>query len=197
MTSWKQLYLLSAVIVLTACSTVVQQTAQTAQTEPPVQRGDDGVACVGVVPTAVNGLMSSQDTSLQAQAKNVTDKGGVCAAQSFVATTPVTVYRVYDSSRAWTAYGSWWSLTRPVGPRDEYRAKNAICKEWSSLDRLIACQVKPQSELVLGTTQSATCADGSTYPKTADIQVYLPNDSRQNKLFVENCKEEGIWPTPP
>jgi hypothetical protein len=62
------------------------------------------------------------------------------------------------------------------------------------LDRLRSCQLKPGTEVVLGTTQSVSCADGTTCPKTDDVQVYMANDARNGLVFVENCGEEGRWP---
>jgi hypothetical protein len=47
---------------------------------------------------------------------------------------------------------------------------------------------------VLGTTQDAGCQDGTRYAKTADVQVYLPNDAKNGVLHVEHCREEGDWP---
>ena len=86
-----------------------------------------------------------------------------------------------------------WSFNRPAGPKDAYRAAYGICKEWSNLDRLISCQLKPGAEIVLGTMQSADCQDVS-YKKTADIQVFIHNAQRAGDLYVENCQDEGEWP---
>lgn len=158
-----------------------------------VQEGD---YCVGSVSSSVPGLRADASDKLMSQAKGAAGKGGVCAAQTFVAVEPVTVYRLYDSSRPWTAQGAWWSMTRPSGTRESYRAQNAICKEWSQIDRLVVCKIKPQTELVLGTTQSVTCSENEKYPATADIQVYIPNNARENKIYVEDCQEEGVWPAP-
>lgn len=157
--------------------------------------GVDGEACAGTVPAAVDGLNTSDNSVLLAKAQYPSGKGGVCAAQAFAVATPLSVYRVYDAGKRGSEYGGWWAMARPNGPKDAYREKNAICKEWSNLDRLIACQVKAGAQIVLGTTQSVTCDDGTAYPKTAEIQVYVPNDSRNGVLYVESCREEGAWPS--
>ncbi|MFM2065213.1 MAG: hypothetical protein RLZZ584_122 [Pseudomonadota bacterium] len=165
---------------------------------PGAETGVDGAVCVGAPPAAVPGLVPATNPALQARAQLASGQGGVCAARVFAVPvpvhTPVTVYRVYDSANPRTQHGGWWSLTRPTGARDDYRARNAICREWSALDRLLACQLKPGAEVVLGTTQSVGCGDGTLYPRTADVQVYMANDARNGVLHVENCREEGAWP---
>ncbi|MEO8275046.1 MAG: hypothetical protein ABI639_02445 [Thermoanaerobaculia bacterium] len=156
--------------------------------------GLDGLACVGKVAPAFTGLSLSSNLGLVQKTRLATDKGGVCAARVFAVTAPVVLYRVFDASKPYTEFGGWWALARPSGSRDEYRAANAICPEWSALDRLAACEIRPGTQVVLGTTQSAVCADGTSYPKSDSIQVYVPNDSRAGIVHVGNCTEETIWP---
>lgn len=156
--------------------------------------GIDGEHCVGNLPANVDGLHPVENNVLLAKAQYQSGKGGVCSARSFSVVAPVNVYRVYDAANPKSAFGGWWAMTQPAGPRDDYRAKNAICPEWSKLDRLVACKVKVGAEIVLGTTQSVTCGDGTVYPKTAEIQVFVPNDQRNGVLYVEDCEEKGNWP---
>lgn len=158
------------------------------------ERGIDGVACVGNVAGAVEGLSESGNPTLLARAQLQTGKGGVCAAKVFAATAPVVLYRVFDASKPYTKFGGWWSLKRPGDSKAEYRAANAICPEWSNLDRLVSCEVRPGTQVVLGTTQSATCADGSVYAKTAETQVFVANDGRAGIIHVGGCSEEASWP---
>ncbi len=156
--------------------------------------GVDGQACVGQLPAAVVGLSPTANSDLLAKAQLPVRQGGVCVAAVYAVAVPVAVFRVYDGSRPSSAYGAWWSLTRPSGSRDQYRAQNAICPEWSALDRLIACQLKPGTAVVLGTTQSAVCKDQSEYPQTASIQVFVANDTRHDIVLVDQCQELGDWP---
>ena len=160
----------------------------------PIATGIDGQPCLGALPSAVNGLNPTTNPEMLAKAQMPLRKGGVCTAAAFAVAAPVTVFRVYDGTRPTSAYGGWWSLTRPGGSRDDYRAQNAICKAWSALDRLLACSLITGAEIVLGTTQSVTCDDGLEYPQTASIQVFVANDGRNNILYVENCRELGDWP---
>jgi len=117
----------------------------------------------------------------------------VCSAKVFSVIAPVVLYRVFDSSKPYTKFGGWWSLNRPAGSKEEYRAANAICQEWSPLDKLVSCEIRPGSQIVIGTTQSTICNDGSVYPKTAENQVFVANDARSGFVHVGACSEEMIW----
>lgn len=158
------------------------------------EQGVDGVPCVGSVVSTVEGLIESSNPSLSVKAQMPTGKGGVCAAKVFAVTAPVVLYRVFDASKPYTKFGGWWSLKHPGNSRAEYRAENAICPEWSNLDRLVTCEIRPGTQVVLGTTQSALCADGSLFSKTAAIQVFVPNDGRAGIIHVGACAEEASWP---
>ena len=168
--------------------------ASVSELSPSSAIGIDGQSCVGAAPAAIDGLSPAANAALQAKAQYASDKGGVCSAKIYTVAAPLQVYRVFDEQKPWTAYGGWWAMSRPSGTKDDYRAQNAICSEWSNLDRLMACQLKVGVEIVLGTTQSVICADGTLYPKTAAVQLYLPNDAQNGVLYVENCREEGGWP---
>ena len=181
-----RIFTVAIAIVLTACAGLLKSPGQE-------NIGPDGIACVGYTPTSVLNLRVVNNDDLLALARAVSGKGGMCSARAFAVVEPIVVYRVYDVAKGNANYGKWWSFNRPTGPKDAYRAAYGICKEWSNLDRLISCQVKPGAEIVLGTTQSADCKDVS-YKKTADIQVFIPNDQRAGVLYVENCQDEGEWP---
>ena len=90
--------------------------------------------------------------------------------------------------------GGWWSFDPPSGTREQYREQNAVCEEWSKLDRLIVCEIKVGALFVVGPGQSATCKVGPSYPKSATNQVFIPNDGRKNEIFVDNCEQKGNWP---
>lgn len=180
----RSLLLSSSLVFLTAC----------AVTPPVDQAGIDGVACVGAAPLSVSGLQVVDDQALQDKAQLASGKGGVCDARVFEAVDEVVVYRVYDASKPWSAYGGWWSLERPQGPRAEYAQDNAICPEWSALDQLVTCRIKAGSKVVLGTTQNVTCESGQELTKNANIQVFMANDSRNDVLQVDSCALRGDWP---
>ena len=155
--------------------------------------GIDGVRCVGRVAAPSFAAKEVSDEALLEEALGASGKGGVCAGKVLVVLQEVRVYRLWDSARAYSAYGRWWSVTRPEGSRDAYRADYAICPSWSALDRLISCMIKPGTEIVVGPTQSATCDTGA-YPKTAQTQIYTRNDSAKGELLVADCRDAGLWP---
>jgi len=177
----------ATLLLLSACATVAPQ-------PKPTLTGIDGQACVGTIVTPPAGLVPVEDPTLLTSAEGPSGQGKLCAGRTFVAQQPVTVYRVWDSSRSYTVYGSWWSLDKPEGPRERYRVEEDICPEWSALDRVTSCTIKAGSHVVIGPGQSATCADGSTLAKSPVNQVYIPNDGRNNVLYVENCSAGAPWP---
>jgi len=156
--------------------------------------GVDGVRCVGRVAAPTFAAQEVSDDALLAEALGASGKGGVCAGKVFVVQQELRVYRLWDSSRAYSVYGRWWSLTRPAGSRDAYRADYAICPAWSALDRLTSCTIRPGTLIVIGPTQSAACDTGA-YPKSAKNQVYVRNDAAKGQLLVTDCRDEGSWPT--
>lgn len=150
-------------------------------------------ACVGDVIAPPAGMKETTDEALLASALGAPGKGALCKGKVFVAEKPVTVYRVWDKDKAYTLYGRWWSFSLPVGPRDKYQVDNDICPEWSPLNIMSSCTIKVGTKVVVGPGQSAQCTD-RLLPASAVNQVYIPNDSRNNVLFVENCSAGTAWP---
>ncbi|MEZ4407295.1 MAG: hypothetical protein R3A52_12565 [Polyangiales bacterium] len=101
---------------------------------------------------------------------------------------------MWHRARPHTEVGRWWSLTRPEGPRERYRADNAVCPEWSDLDVLSRCTLRAGARFVMGPGQSARCADGRELPRSAVNQVYVDNDARAGRVYVEGCEALGAWP---
>ncbi|MBU2707945.1 hypothetical protein KCM76_18260 [Zooshikella marina] len=155
--------------------------------------GVDGVACVGYIDQPPEGVVAEEDKSLLDESLGVTGEGKLCAGKTFVATKPVKVYRVWNSQKDYSKYGRWWSFQVPHGPKQQYREQNVICPSWSTLDRMSECTLKAGTKLVVGPGQSANCLSTS-YPKSAVNQVFVPNDSRKDILYVENCTPGDVWP---
>jgi len=139
------------------------------------------------------GLVEAKDEALLAKTLGASGEGKLCAGKVFKVTYPLTVYRVWDNSKSYTAFGSWWSLSPPQGPRDAYREANDICPSWSALDRMSVCTLKIGAIIVIGPGQSADCG-GTTYAKSAVNQVYMQNDAKNSQIFVENCINSDKWP---
>lgn len=155
--------------------------------------GVDGIACVGDIQVPRSGLFEVDDNALLKSVLAQSGKGQLCAGRVYEVTSPIAVYRAWDSTKQYTAYGRWWSFDRPHGPREQYQKDNAICPEWSGLDRVSSCTVKQGTKIVVGVGQSATCQNGA-YEKSATNQVYIANDSRNNNIYVENCTDGVVWP---
>lgn len=155
-----------------------------------------GPSCVGVVDPAPEGTRAVEDEALLASALGEEGKGQLCMGAVFEVTGPVTVYRVWTASKPWSELGRWWSLQPPEGPVEQYRADNAICPEWSELDQASVCQLVIGSRFVMGPGQSATCKSTSL-PQSATNQVYIDNDTRQDRVFVEQCQPFEGWSVVP
>ena len=162
--------------------------------EVKVANGIDGVPCVGTIEGAAPGLVEFGSAPLLAQAQRSSGEGYLCSAKSFAVTQPVRLYRLIDSTQPYSKLGGFWSFDRPSGTRDDYRAQFAICKQWSQLDRLIACDVRPGTLIVIGTTQSADCGQGFSYDKTAANQVFVANDGLAGIVHTGGCVDQGAWP---
>lgn len=153
-----------------------------------------GSACAGAIDAPPAGTRAVDDAALLQESLGETGKGKLCTGQVFEATQPLPVYRVWSAAREYTELGRWWSLGRPAGPLAAYREQNAICPEWSALDALSVCEVKVGARFVIGPGQSARCDGGAGYGKSPANQIYIPNDTRAQRVFVQNCRRLGAWP---
>ena len=156
--------------------------------------GIDGQVCEGRVPDALPGLVPSDNPALLRQAQLASGKGGTCTARVFAVQEPVVLYRVFDSTVPYSRFGGWWSASPPTGTPDSYRQAFAICPAWSRLDRVISCQIHPGTQVVVGTTQSVACGDGQVFPKTAEIQVFVPNNGEKGIFHTGACSPPAVWP---
>ena len=150
-------------------------------------------ACVGAVDAPPQGIVETEDEQLLSEALGEEDAGKLCMGEVFSVSAPVKVYRVWNSEADYTLYGRWWSFDEPKGPREAYRKANDICEEWSPLDVMSSCTLKVGAKIVMGPGQSVKCENGG-YPKSPVNQVYVPNDARNNLLYVEDCSEARPWP---
>ena len=159
----------------------------------PGQLGIDGIACVGEIKKPPAGLTQSKDEELLSKALGASGDGKLCTGSVYLAEQSITVYRVWNSAKSYSVYGGWWSFDQPRGPKHKYRKDNEICPSWSELDRMTSCTIIIGTKIVVGPGQSATCKD-FTYPRSAVNQVYIPNDSLNNVILIENCTASVSWP---
>lgn len=158
----------------------------------PQFAGIDGEACVGELPQAIAGLERTTNNSLLRKAQRRSSEGGMCLAAVYQVQSPVTLFRVYRDSPTAREPGVWWSMTLPQESLDEFRRDNGICPEWGAKDRLIRCEVVSGSLIVVGTTQSQSCENGLQLPKSATLQVFVPNDDRKRIVHTGSCTIQAI-----
>ena len=182
MSKLNQFSILTMLLMLHGCSEV-------SNTAGPLT-GIDGVLCIGEIATPPSGIVESSSTELLNDVLKKSTEGGLCAGKEFYTEKPVTVYRVWDSEKN-NAYGDWWTFELPTVSRLEYRKEEDICQAWSSLDRLVQCEIVVGTTIAIGVGQSAQCGNTS-YAKSSANQVYIPNSSQT--VFVANCDKSVVWP---
>lgn len=193
-----------AMVWTSACTTTTANGAQSgagngAQSGggevPSGQGGALANTCTGTVEDHLDGARSVEDPALLARAVGRLNEGKLCEARVFEATQAITVYRVSQADRANREPGRWWSLERPSGTREGYRAANVICADWSALDVLAQCEIRVGARFVVGNGQSVRCTDGTILAQSEGIQVYIDNDTREGRVLVERCQSLGAWPS--
>jgi len=75
-------------------------------------------------------------------------------------------------------FGQWWAFERPLGLIANYRENYEICYQWSPLDTLISCTLKPAQNVVVGTGKSAECSEHLSYKVSDKRQIYIGNASQ-------------------
>lgn len=162
--------------------------------KPPAQENTS--ACAGHVDAPPSGLTPT-DEAPPSFAIGAPGKGSLCEAKVFTASSKVTVYRLftasYETSKRAGPLGAYWTLQKPSGAADAYRAANAICAEWNDLDKVNECQIDVGAKVILGPGQSATCQDGREYPKSPTNQVLIVKTA-DGKVPVSDCKQSPmVW----
>ncbi len=121
------------------------------------------------------GLERASDATIPEKAVGKAGEGRLCRAEAYRTKVPIPVTRVWDAANPDSRLGRWWGPTKARGPVAEYRRTYAICAEWSALDRTVACTVKPGALVIVGTSQSAKCNDGTVYPASAVVHLFVPD----------------------
>lgn len=172
-----------------------QRTPTITDRAPAALSDRDGQPCPGAI-TAPEVFRPIEDAAMRAEALGARGAGKLCAAQTYEVTQTVRVFRIWNSAQSFSAHGRWWTLTPPGSSREAYRAANAVCPEWSALDRIIECDLRVGTHVALGPGQSVTCEGSVSFPASATLQLYVPNDTRATppQLFVERCTDGAPWP---
>ena len=133
------------------------------------------------------------DPQLLSAAVNTTpDAGNLCQGKVYQLKPgdDITVFRAWNSTNPKSKFGTWWAFQMPTGRVADYRAGYEICYQWSPLDKLVKCHLKPGTKIVLGTGQSAKCSEYLTYPVSDKQQVYIADSATAHTV----CKEfDGVF----
>ncbi|MDV5167409.1 hypothetical protein [Photobacterium rosenbergii] len=125
-----------------------------------------------------------QDAALLSQTIGKPLEGKLCQGQVYQSTQEVTIYRIWNSTNPGSQLGQWWSFTRPAGKTAGYREAYEICYQWSPLDKLVRCTLKPGTSIVLGNGQSAKCSEYLSYPVSEKQQVFIADASEVTQSCV-------------
>lgn len=133
----------------------------------------------------VDKLEVIQDNTLLNNALGKPTEGGLCQGKVYQTKkdTNITIYRAWNSTNLNSEMGKWWAFDLPKGKRSEYRSDYEICYQWSPLDKMTSCTLKPNTKIVLGSGQSAKCSTYLTYDTSTKTQVYIENALS----LVSNC----------
>ncbi|WP_311568312.1 hypothetical protein [Photobacterium arenosum] len=180
-----------ASFALSGCTSTPGDTAQTDTANPANATQDilDASACIGSTepPAAwASKLNLVDDPQLLASSLGQPTKGKLCQGQVYEVKEgeALTVFRAWNSTNPNSQFGAWWAANQPNGKVAQYREGYEICYQWSPLDKMTQCELKPGSKLVIGNGQSAQCSEWLTYPVSAEQQLYLED----TETLVSNCQ---------
>lgn len=176
----KTILFLAFTVVLFGCSSFPVTTVNT--TPPAVCEGS-----MALLQDLKSQFEPIEDKQLLDRSLGNQDEGKLCQGKVYVSKpdSHAKIYRAWNSTNPGSRFGPWWVFNKPAGRISEYRENYEICYQWSPLDKLLSCTLKPGTKVVVGNGQSAKCSDYLTYPVSAKQQVYIIDASK----FVENCTE--------
>ena len=135
---------------------------------------------------------AAEDAALLENALGAPEEGKLCQGKVYVSkeASNVTLFRAWNSTNPYSQFGQWWAHEVPAGNVAKYRENYEICYQWSPLDKLVTCHLKPGTKVVIGTGQSAKCSEYLTYEVSASQQVYIENSAD----VVANCSvKDGVF----
>ncbi|WP_428466809.1 hypothetical protein [Photobacterium minamisatsumaniensis] len=154
------------------------------------QHSIDEQQCIG--DTYLSGALAKDfepidDVNLLNKALGAPDEGGLCSGQVYISQeqADIVINRAWNSTNPASKLGQWWAFNTPKGSIAKYREDYEICYQWSPLDKMISCKLKPGTKVVVGAGQSAKCSEYLNYPVSAQQQIYIENA----KSAVLECVE--------
>lgn len=135
-----------------------------------------------------------EDDILLSQALGGAETGKLCKGQVYRVkkNAQVNLFRLWNSHDANTKYGHWWSFNGPRGQVASYRKDNALCYQWTPLDKLSHCRIKAGTKVVFGTGQSVRCSDKLQYGVSETQQVFIL-DAQHNALECRDYDAQFSW----
>lgn len=194
----KKLMIVGLASFLSACTSQGISSSSSQTTAPPESAAEE--ACIGTtaLPDVYIGkFVPVVDEDLLSRALGAPTEGKLCQGQVYEAvgdeeTQGVTVYRAWNSTNPSSQLGQWWASSEPAGLSAQYRAAYEICYQWSPLDKMSTCTLRPGTKVVIGNGQSARCSQYLTYPVSAEQQIYIENAS-ESVLDCESYDAVFSW----
>ena len=180
----KRIFIVGLLVVIQGCANEPDYIGQLPKT-----------SCVGS--TVIADDLSEQfklvhDPELLSQAIGEPLKGKLCQGAVYQSIGEVTVYRAWNSTNPHSQFGQWWSFQLPSGNTAKYREDYEICYQWSPLDKLLKCKLKPGTKVVVGNGQSAQCSEYLSYPVSKKQQVFII-DASDAVQSCESYDSEMSW----
>ena len=156
--------------------------------EKEIQITDTAQLCLGStkLPEELSGKFeATEDKQLLNIALGNPNKGKLCQGQVYKSTDngQITIFRAWNSTNPNSKFGNWWAFQKPTGKISSYRSEYEICYQWSPLDKLVSCTLKPETKVVVGNGQSAECSAYLTYQVSDKQQIYIEDAS----VSLTNC----------
>lgn len=147
--------------------------------ENPLVKPNDNV-CPGTAQVAgefANSLEEAEDQLLLNKAVGKPNEGALCQGKVYRSreNTTAALYRLWNSTNKNSKLGQWWAQTAPQGKIAQFRKDYEVCYQWTPLDKLTKCTIKPGSLMVIGTGQSVQCSPFLSYPASPIQQVFIEN----------------------
>lgn len=138
----------------------------------------------------VDGLEPAVNSGLSGIWPGRPEGGGLCEPAVYVATKPVTVYRLSQCTKDRSAhYFNWWSLENPSGSAQAYRAANVMCDVYPVALKTI-CPLKIGTQIVVGYGQSLTCENGDKLGQSKTVQIFVAGSPAEIKEKMGVCYTE-------
>jgi hypothetical protein len=142
--------------------------------------------------TLAKGFEPTKDNQLRGKALGDPGEGKLCQGQVYESKSdakfPIILYRAWNSTNPKSKFGNWWTFQKPTGKISTYRFDYELCYQWSPLDKLVKCELKPKMKVVVGTGQSAECSKYLIYGVSGEKQVYIGGDADgDTSESVTNC----------